>query len=127
MTSVASTSAPTVRAYAHCTAAGSGYTAGSVVVYAMNLDNATAKLQLDVKPTSQRLQQYVFTAPQQKLTSDNIELNGHIVRMTSDEQLPVFEPVTSHVKDGVHMPPYSIAFYVLPDASAKACISKRSA
>ena len=110
---------PRVRVYAHCASKQSGYTAGSVVVYAMNICNETSRVFFNVS-NSHVVNQFLFTAPQGNLTSTAIELNGELVSMVSDTQLPTFKAQRVVSDSGVEMPPYSIAFYVI-NVNAKAC------
>ena len=108
-----------VRAYAHCTAASSGYPSGSVVIYVLNIRNESTSALFNVS-NSHVVDQFLFTAPRGDVTSTSIELNGAPVGLVSDSQLPVLKPQQVVTDAGVKMPPYSMAFYVIK-AGARAC------
>jgi heparanase 1 len=110
---------PTLRAYAHCTAAEApGFRAGAVTVLAINLDaSQPIHLALDGVGGGFRA---AFIVSADDLQAPVAKLNGTPLIADADGTLPALTPATG-VGRSMIVPAASYAFIVFPDANAAAC------
>ncbi|MGE0869000.1 MAG: hypothetical protein AB7P03_10565 [Kofleriaceae bacterium] len=110
----ATTSDPTVRAYAHCTPGMSG----AVTVVAINLD-ATQPAQISLNAgASSAAEVYVVSAPSRDARI--VTINGEQAVVGVDN-VPVIPAATSGSAGSISVPPASFAFAVMTGAAAAAC------
>nr|XP_053650140.1 heparanase-like isoform X1 [Cherax quadricarinatus] len=113
---------PTTRLYAHCLRNLTGdYTPGSVVVFGMNLSKEPAQVTLSGHLATSPLLQYLLQPPDGNLQSRQVMLNGRVLDVTSDGQLPDLMP-SSQPPGTLQIPATSLGFWVLPHAQAPACV-----
>ncbi|EFJ07718.1 hypothetical protein SELMODRAFT_133100 [Selaginella moellendorffii] len=115
-----------LRAYAHCAKSNSG----GLAVLVINMSNSTVysvslKLSGFAKSSkgssrTPRLE-YHLSAPLTDLQSQSIHLNGKLLDVTPDGNIPVLKPISVDSKQPITIAPLSIAFVVLPDAKLQAC------
>ncbi|XP_064113479.1 heparanase-like [Macrobrachium nipponense] len=112
----------TTRLYGHCQKPGSAsYKRGNVVIFGVNVDHSrSSKIQFDKMSPDHSIQQYLLEAPDNFIQSGDVMLNGILLEMTSDEELPDLEP---HLLSGkeIEIPPLSFGFWVVVDAQAQDC------
>ena len=103
------------RVYAHCSKATKRRIPGSVTVYAINLNEKVVTFSFSgyqLLPAKQ----FLLTAD--SLDSDEVKLNGKVLKMDGDH-LPKMLGVT--VRQPIKIPAKSFGFYVLDQVSAEAC------
>ncbi|XP_064601398.1 heparanase-like [Liolophura sinensis] len=111
-----------LRVYCHCTSIRSGYGPGSITFYMMNLYNNSVGLSFS-QFTGIDFHVYVLTSGDNStLVTRMVNLNGKLLELISGE-LPPMPPaiLTSTL---VTLPPFSLAFLIVPDAGAAACMEK---
>ena len=110
----------TVRIYAHCSKDSAEFPPGTVTMMAMNLDKTkSANITLQGRLRKKSIQQYLVTPPSGNLLSNEVLLNGKLIQMMSDTDLPELLP--EKVKQPLKLPPSSYAFYVIDKAGVNAC------
>ncbi|KAK6174621.1 hypothetical protein SNE40_017861 [Patella caerulea] len=111
-----------IRMYAHCTTFPSmmGYQRGSVTVYLLNLGSDAVTLDVTgVSDTTQDL--YLFSpGDEQGLTSQYAKLNGNLIQLMSDYELPPLNPVPH--SGPIELGGYNLGFIVLPNANKTECM-----
>nr|CAB3254092.1 heparanase-like [Phallusia mammillata] len=116
-----------LRVYAHCTSARSGYPAGSVVVYFLNL--STNQLRLAMSPYRSHLMSsdlYLLEPVSGNLTTRYTQLNGVKLQLESDHSIPPLTPRQIHPRalwKGIQIPSFTYGFLVLKRIGADACLS----
>lgn len=107
-----------VRLYCHCSnnkAQENGFP--SITVYGMNMQNTTAKIHiigLDRDPrTSLKVVSYTISS-KGSLLGKNIYLNDKLLKLTSTNDVPHFQPKIVDAKPYVVIPPFSIVFWIIP-------------
>jgi heparanase 1 len=122
------TAEATLRRYAHCTrAAAPGYRPGAVTALLVNTGPGTSAPVILPPGATGGMRAFVLTAP--GLTARVVNLNGRPLRAGEDGTLPDLAGLArTDVGDGaaeagLRLPPYSLAFVVLPEARAAACAS----
>ncbi|XP_045786602.1 heparanase-like protein 3 isoform X1 [Trifolium pratense] len=114
-----------IRTYAHCAKESKG-----VTILFLNLDNSTTvnaqvALKFAEKPYyhlrgSQR-REYHLTAKDGNLHSQIMLLNGNILSVNSDGDIPPLNPIYVDSSKPITVGPLSIVFTHIPDAAVKAC------
>jgi len=118
----------TTRVYAHCTKINTAglapkYPPGSVTIFAINFSqNLTKSLELPEAWRQYSTDMYLLTPPGGDLLSQQVELNGQVLELVTDTQLPRLLPQTLPSQQPFTLPPLSFGFLVVPSASAKACL-----
>ncbi|KAL4231218.1 hypothetical protein ACF0H5_008800 [Mactra antiquata] len=109
-----------VRMYAHCTdTRRSGYGAGSVTVFILNLNPAPVIVKLMEFP-SQTLHVYNLTPTDGDLLSQSVDLNGVTLSMVDDKTLPnLLQPIKT--SGFVPISGLTFSFIVIPDAGVSIC------
>ncbi|XP_055955739.1 heparanase-like [Patella vulgata] len=119
---VTQTTDPNVRVYAHCTNVSSsiGYKPGSITVYIMNIGSVTVSV--DIPFSSSKTQQRYILSPgdDNGLTSQFVKLNGNVLMLPNDYELPPLIPVFS--SDTLQLEAYNMGFVVIPDAMKAECM-----
>lgn len=116
-----------LRAYAHCARESEGIT-----LILINLDgNSTAKVVVSSKsPIVSSLnhnvsrftrEEYHLTAPNGNLQSRTMLLNGNILTVNKNGEIPNLEPIEVNVMEPVIVAPFSIVFVHMPSFYAPAC------
>ncbi|XP_069163105.1 inactive heparanase-2 isoform X2 [Procambarus clarkii] len=113
---------PTTRLYAHCLRnITADHTPGSVVVFGMNLLKEATQVRLEGHLATSPLLQYLLLPPDGDLQSRQVMLNGQLLQMTPEGDLPDLTP-TPLPPALLHLPPTSLGFWVVPHAHARACM-----
>ncbi|XP_077992425.1 heparanase-like isoform X1 [Glandiceps talaboti] len=117
-----------VRVYAHCSRPNGLYPPGSVTVFMLSLvQNKTATIYLTGGISYTPVDEYVLTAHAgDSLNTSRVDLNGKELKLIDDHTLPALSPHRMETGNPLKLPPLSMAFYVLPNAQAKACMSGQS-
>ncbi|RMX47497.1 hypothetical protein pdam_00002202 [Pocillopora damicornis] len=97
------------------------YKRGAITLMAMNLHpEREANLTLKDIPDHD-IDEFLFT-PDGDITSRRIKLNGKVLEMGPGSFFPTFQPIRIPRANQVILPPLTYAFYVVPEANAKACL-----
>ncbi|XP_059488542.1 uncharacterized protein LOC132204207 [Neocloeon triangulifer] len=118
---------PSSSFYAQCTPSDvkSGYDTGAVTIIGINLGPSEMRGDVSDWSTGRKeieLHQYMLTG---KIDDKKMYLNGKELKVNyEDELMPQLLPEVMKSPDELVLPPYSIAFWVIPDIEAPACISK---
>ncbi|XP_064601621.1 heparanase-like isoform X2 [Liolophura sinensis] len=113
-----------LRVYGHCTRTGdrSKYHAGAVTLYILNLWAVDVEVKLP-QFSETDLHLYLLTPDGPSgLHSRNVRLNGQVLEMLSDSELPRLEPQTWPAGNPVHMEALTFGFVVIPDANVTVCM-----
>lgn len=109
----------TLRVYAHCTPQRANeYRPGALTVLALNIDSKeTHEFSL---ASLMHQNTYVYRFSSKEVLSQDVELNGAVLKLDANENVPFFngQRVTSSLQN---LPPRTYAFFVLADAHAEAC------
>ncbi|CAH1974215.1 unnamed protein product [Acanthoscelides obtectus] len=109
---------PTVRLYAHCSS--KNIPTNSVVIFGSNLGNTEANIKLEPSD-SNSLIVVAYELTSDSLLSKNIRLNGRLLKLRRNYELPTFVPKFTNTEPYVKMPPYSIVFWVVKGLNVKTC------
>ncbi|KAK6174489.1 hypothetical protein SNE40_017756 [Patella caerulea] len=119
---VTQTTDPNIRVYAHCTNISSsiGYKPGSITVYIMNIGSETASV--DIPFSSSKTQERYILSPgdDDGLTSQFVKLNGVVLTLPNDYELPPLRPLYS--QGTLQLEAYNMGFVVIPDAMKPECM-----
>jgi hypothetical protein len=116
------THSPKTRIYCQCTQPKSYYkNISSVTVFGINLHNRIAKIRFEgITPLNDELAMkdlkvhaYVLTTVE-RIDSRLIFLNDDLLELTNTNDVPNLLPRTVSAHPYVEMPPYSLAFWVVP-------------
>ncbi|KAI3362512.1 hypothetical protein L3Q82_012799 [Scortum barcoo] len=114
-----------VRLYLHCTNRKSSYRRGAVTLMSMNLSKKPARISLPALVSSGTVEAFVLQSDQpgeEGLYSRSVKLNGEVLKMVDDQTLPDLKGTRLPPSEHLHLPAYSLAFFVLEDAEAAACV-----
>lgn len=116
-----------LRLYVHCTK--KSFLNGllpSITVFGINLDSYFGKLRIEgIVPVHSNalLMAYTYELTyDKKITSKGIRLNGELLKMLPNSELPVFVPKLQTINSFVTIPPLSVVFWVIPTSNVKACL-----
>ncbi|XP_070781159.1 heparanase [Enoplosus armatus] len=113
-----------VRLYLHCTNRNS-YSSGAVTLISMNLSKKPARISVPAAVSSGTVEAFVLQSDrpgEEGLYSRAVTLNGDVLKMLDDETLPDFKGARLPPAERLQLPAYSLAFFVLTDARAAACM-----
>lgn len=108
-----------VRLYCHCTA--DRRALSKITVYGINVSNSTAFVEISNASRQATGDAYILTAENNTLLSKNILLNGVLLKLTDDNDLPVFSKKLVDLSKPLVMPAYSLAFWVIPTNNVTVC------
>lgn len=109
-----------LRVYAHCTNAKAGYPGGALTLLVLNLwKKTTAKIELNGTLRKQKIDEYLMTSSNGKMSSKSVDLNGEEIHLSSGTYVPKLHPTETRAP--LKLPPRSYAFYVIPFANSKRC------
>ncbi|CAL9682473.1 unnamed protein product [Knipowitschia caucasica] len=114
-----------VRLYLHCTSKNRS-TNGAVTLMAMNLNHKAARVSVPAHMASSTVVAFVLESDQrgeEGLCSRSVMLNGEVLRMVDDTTLPALTGASLSPSEHVHLPAYSLSFFVFSDVKAPACMS----
>ncbi|KAH3788144.1 heparanase-like isoform X2 [Dreissena polymorpha] len=110
-----------LRVYAHCTnTVRSGYPAGSVTVYVLNMGSVSCDVSFADFPSNSPVHVYMMTAADGDLTSQSVLLNGVPLEVAEGRLPDLLTPVKT--TRAVSVPALTYAFIVLPDAGLQMCV-----
>ena len=108
-----------IRVYAHCANVRQGLNpSGSVVLIVINV-NVKEEATLNFKDNKFSVDQYLLTPANGNIDDGMVALNGKVLKMVSETELPVLEPIRSNFP--LRIPPLSYGFFVLINSDAKVC------
>ncbi|KAK6174483.1 hypothetical protein SNE40_017751 [Patella caerulea] len=113
---------PNLRVYAHCTNINStmGYSKGDITVYVINLSKDVITVNITGIPVSTRHLYILSPGDDSGLTSQYVKLNGEVLMLPNDEQLPTLKP---EIQQGnVLLQGYNMGFIVIPGANKHDCL-----
>ena len=99
------------------------YPAGSVVMLLLNMNFGSASAYL-VNPelSSSSRDVYWLTPPNGNLTSTSVLLNGQLLQLVDNTEVPDLKPTEQPASSTITLPPISFGFYVFKDTKAPACM-----
>lgn len=116
-----------LRLYVHCTK--KSFWDGlspSITVFGVNLDTSFSKLRIEgIIPahSNDLLIAYTYELTYDKeITAEGIRLNGELLKMLPNNELPIFVPKIKTINSFVSVPPLSIVFWIIPASNVKACL-----
>ncbi|XP_050397952.2 heparanase isoform X2 [Patella vulgata] len=113
---------PNLRVYAHCANNNSsmGYSKGDITVYVINLSNDVITVNITGIPVSTRHLYILSPGDDSGLTSRYVKLNGEVLMLPNDEELPTLKP---KIQEGnVLLQGYNMGFIVIPGARKHDCL-----
>lgn len=112
----------TLRLYAHCTAEKSLINKmPAVTVYGMNLNNYPVKILIQGFAASSKSSTFLYTLTADDLQSRTIKMNGEELKLSTNGDLPAFNPVFLKTGDFITLPAHSMAFIVMHGVKMTAC------
>nr|XP_032806724.1 heparanase-like [Petromyzon marinus]XP_032806725.1 heparanase-like [Petromyzon marinus]XP_032806726.1 heparanase-like [Petromyzon marinus] len=116
--------APSVRVYGHCSS--TSFPAGSVTLFALNLGSNPASLSLRVPLSEGPAQGFLLLPadPGAGLRSRTVMLNGTPLWTQAHGSVPETPGVPLPPGSPLALPARALAFFVLPDAGAPACLQR---
>ncbi|XP_062414966.1 heparanase isoform X1 [Pungitius pungitius] len=115
----------TVRLYLHC-ANRNSYRGGAVTLISMNLGQEPACISLPtLLSSSSTVEAFVLQSDRpggEGLYSRCVKLNGGVLKMVDDRTLPHLKGARLPPAEHLQLPAFSLAFFVLIDAGAVACM-----
>ncbi|KAK7080635.1 hypothetical protein SK128_002593 [Halocaridina rubra] len=111
-----------LRLYSHCQQFGSAsFEPGNVVVYGMNVGNITSSVVLAGVHSNHTIEQYLLEPMGQGLVSRDVMLNGEMLELANDEELPELMPLLLPQQE-FEIPPTTFGFWVIKQAHVADCI-----
>lgn len=129
-----------LRAYTHCSKQSQGITLllinlDAEVTFEVNISTETGSILADNRdpyPRKSKFEQmpiisqnsreeYHLTAPDRKLSSKKVLLNGKVLTVDSSGGIPLLKPAIVHLNDPLTVAPFSIAFIHIPSIDSYAC------
>ncbi len=114
-----------LRAWGACAARAAGGATGGVVFVIVNFDAAPATVSLALEGAGMPAArgEYVLTPgqPSAGLASATVALNGRVLAVGADNELPPLPPRVAGAQEALVLPPQSYAFVTLPEARAPGC------
>ncbi|XP_078127872.1 heparanase isoform X2 [Sander vitreus] len=116
------THSKTVRLYLHCSNR-HRYRRGAVTLISLNLGETAASVCLPPLAASRTPHAFVLqSAGEGGLYSRSVQLNGVVLKMEDDQTLPDLTGLLLRPSERLQLPAFSLAFFVLTDAQAAACL-----
>ncbi|XP_068430259.1 heparanase [Clinocottus analis] len=113
-----------VRLYLHCSSR-ERYRSGAVTLIGMNLGEQPARLSLPARLAGGSVEAFVLQADrpgEAGLDSRCVRLNGDVIKMQDDETLPEMKGTLLPPAKHLQLPAFCLAFFILTDAAAPACM-----
>lgn len=114
-----------IRIYAHCTSKTTSinYVPG-ITLYGMNLDKSTAKIKIQgiIPKLNKKLNIFLYILTSDNQTSRSIKMNGEVLKLQPNGQLPPFNPIIINISEIIMLPPLSMVFMVIYGVHIPACI-----
>ena len=99
------------------------YPAGSVVMLLLNMNFSSVSAHLvNAELASSSRDVYWLTPPSGNLTSTSVQLNGQLLQLVDNTELPDLKPEEQAASSTITLPPISFGFYVFKDTKAPACM-----
>ena len=99
------------------------YPAGSVVMLLLNMNFSSVSAHLvNAELASSPRDVYWLTPPSGNLTSTSVQLNGQLLQLVDNTELPDLKPEEQAASSSITLPPISFGFYVFKDTKAPACM-----
>ncbi|XP_070614184.1 heparanase [Erythrolamprus reginae] len=113
-----------LRVYLHCTNTHHPkYREGDITLFALNLYNSTKRLYIPTQFSKKQIDEYLLLPyGEDNLLSRSVQLNGHLLKMPSDETLPVLQEKPLVPGQSLELPGFSYGFYVIRNAKVLACL-----
>ncbi|XP_039635016.1 heparanase-like, partial [Perca fluviatilis] len=111
----------TVRLYLHCSTR-LRYQRGAVTLMSLNLSEKPASVCLPPLTPPLTVDAFILQPGEGGLYSRSVQLNGALLKMEDDQTLPDLSASRLPPSDRLQLPAFSLAFFVLTDAKAAACL-----
>ncbi|XP_043601188.1 heparanase-like [Bombus pyrosoma] len=112
-----------LRLYAHCTPkkAWTGRVP-AITIYGINLANFPVHVTIQGIPVFHKnAKVYLYALTSDKLQSRTIKINGELLKLESNGNLPPFRPIVLEPTEQISLPPYSMIFIIIHNAKVPAC------
>lgn len=109
-----------IRLYAHCAQKSALWDDSAVVVFGINVDSSTGSFDLNDFDSDNDVRVYEFTS-ESSLYSQSVRLNGEVLNVTPEYNLPDLQSKIIEKSKTYTMPPYSIVFWVFSNTNVEAC------
>ncbi|XP_066581428.1 heparanase-like [Prorops nasuta] len=113
-----------LRFYAHCTSKQRNKELPfSVTIFGMNIADKDTHVSISgITPIKdKKIKMLMFYLTAENLQSRNIQLNGEVLRLGANGELPPLDPLIIDPDLPIHIPAYSISFIVLVNVDIPAC------
>jgi len=113
---------PYLRVYAHCTK--NNNPPGSVTLLLLNLHPSVSyNVITSIEVYNGPRDEYLLTAPENRLQLQQTQLNGKLLQLTPDLQIPELPPVRRAGNEPLVIAPLSYGYVVLLEKRAEACLT----
>nr|XP_034193899.1 heparanase-like [Osmia lignaria]XP_034193900.1 heparanase-like [Osmia lignaria] len=112
-----------VRLYAHCTPEKALISkAPAITIYGINIDEIPIRITIQGIPVLHKnAKAFLYALTSDKLQSRDIKMNGKILQLQPNGNLPPFRPIILELAQAITLPPYSMVFIVIHDTKFSAC------
>lgn len=99
------------------------YPTGSVALILLNMNFTMTTAQLvNAELTTSSRDVYWLTPPHGNLTSTSVLLNGQLLKLVDNTELPELKPLEQPASSTITLPPISFGIYVFKESKAPACL-----
>ncbi|XP_043517824.1 heparanase-like [Frieseomelitta varia] len=118
-----STSLEYLRFYAHCTPKKAWIgKVSAITIYGSNLANFSVPISIQGIPIFHRnAKAFLYVLTSDSLQSRTIKVNGEILKLQSNGNLPSFQPIVFEPTQQITLPSYSMVFIVIHGAKVPIC------
>ncbi|CAK9807773.1 HPSE [Anthophora quadrimaculata] len=120
---LSSTANTFLRFYAHCTPKKALLSnIPAITIYGVNINELAYRVTVNGIPIYQKSAKvFLYALTSDSLQSRSVKLNGKILQLQPNGNLPRFEPIILKPTDIITVPPYSMIFIVIHGANVPAC------
>ncbi|XP_017762991.1 PREDICTED: heparanase-like [Eufriesea mexicana] len=112
-----------IRFYAHCTPENAWINGVSAItIFGINLNKIPIYISVKEIPVFHKnAKVFLYALTSDNLQSRTIKINGEILKLQSNGNLPPFRPIILELSQSITLPPYSMVFIVIHDTKIPAC------
>ncbi|XP_017791859.1 PREDICTED: heparanase-like [Habropoda laboriosa] len=120
---LSSTDRSSLRFYAHCTPKNALIdNIPAITIYGVNIDKLAIPIIIEGIPVYHKnAKVYLYALTSDSLQSRSIQLNGKILQLLPNGNLPPFQPIVLEPTQLITLPPYSMVFIVVHGAKVPVC------